>query len=265
MSENNEILETKVDENEELEPAREIVFEEALEAILFAAGYPVSYATLAKVFNMTPTQTKNRVIDYAIKYNNSNEIVRGVNLLLYPDSCQLSTKQYYLPEIRAALGVKKTGSLSTSALETLAIVAYNQPTTRAFVDALRRVDSSYQMTSLVDRGLIECVGRLDAPGRPMLYGTTSAFLRCFGLAGLDALPETSEELIALFEKTKKEQEEEMMQQEAEQLSIDDLMDEGIHSVNVPDDAENDTAADKAQDSTEPEYDEAGVEDDISYE
>jgi segregation and condensation protein B len=207
---------------------------------------------------MTPTQTKNRVIDYAIKYNNS-DIARGVNLLLYPDSCQLCTKQYYLPEIRTALGVKKTGTLSTSAIETLAIVAYNQPTTRAFVDALRRVDSSYQMTSLVDRGLIECVGRLDAPGRPMLYGTTSAFLRCFGLAGLDALPETSEELIALFEKTKKEQEEEMMNEIAEQLSIDDLMSEEVHNGDT-------LSAEAINESTEaPEYEEAGVEDDISYE
>ena len=176
---------------------RSVVFEEALEAILFAAGHPITYATLARVFESTPTKVKEQVMDYATIYNNS-EFPRGVILLTYADSCQLCTKKYYLNEIREALGIKKSGSLSTSSMEALAIVAYNQPVTRVFVDTLRRVDSSYAMNNLLDRGLIECKGRLDAPGRPMLYGTTSDFLRAFGLSSIDALPQTAEEIKAMF-------------------------------------------------------------------
>ena len=176
---------------------RPVIFEEALEAILFAAGHPISYATLARVFESTPTKVKEQVLSYALLYNNS-EIPRGVILLTYADSCQLCTKKYYLNEIREALGIKKSGSLSTSSMEALAIVAYNQPVTRVFVDTLRRVDSSYAMNNLIDRGLIECKGRLDAPGRPMLYGTTPDFLRAFGLSSIEALPQTAEEIKAMF-------------------------------------------------------------------
>ena len=181
---------------------RIIVFEEALEAILFAAGHPITYATLARVFETTPAKVKEKVIDYSLKYNNP-EIPRGVILLTYADSCQLCTKQYYLHEIREALGIKKSGTLSTSSLEALAIVAYNQPVTRAFVDTLRRADSSYAMNNLIDRGLIESKGRLDAPGRPMLYGTTSDFLRSFGLKDISNLPRTPEEIQEMFAKAKR--------------------------------------------------------------
>ena len=183
------------------EEIRDVVFEEALEAILFAAGHPISYATLARVFNSTPSKIKDMVFEYSLKYNNP-EIKRGVMLLTFGDTCQLCTKQYYLPEIREALGIRKSGTLSTSSMEVLAIVAYNQPVTRVFVDTLRRVDSSYAMNNLIDRGLIESKGRLDAPGRPMLYGTTPDFLRCFGLKDLNALPKTTEELIKVFEKAR---------------------------------------------------------------
>ena len=180
---------------------RSIVIEEAIEAILFAAGHPISYATLARVFESTPAKVRDIVAEYSLKYNNS-ELPRGVLQLTYSDSCQLCTKEHYLTEIRDALGIKKSGTLSSSAMETLAIVAYNQPVTRLFVDTLRKVDSSYAMNSLIDRGLIECKGRLDVPGRPMLYGTTSDFLRCFGLSDLDALPKTTEEMTQVFANAK---------------------------------------------------------------
>ena len=183
------------------DPERVVIFEEALEAILFAAGHPISYATLARVFDLTPQRVKEKVFDYSLKYNNCN-IERGVMLLTFADTCQLCTKQYYLAEIRDALGIRKSGSLSTSSMEALAIVAYNQPVTRVFVDTLRRVDSSYAMNNLLDRGLIESKGRLDAPGRPMLYGTTADFLRCFGLDSLASLPRTSEELMQMFDNAK---------------------------------------------------------------
>ena len=193
MSETKQII-----ENNEEEAPRVVVFEEALEAVLFAAGHPITYSTLARVFELTPAVVKDKVFDYALKYNDPS-IPRGVILLTYKDSCQLCTKEHYLTEIRDALGIRKSGSLSTSSMEVLAIVAYNQPVTRAFVDTLRRVDSSYAMNNLLDRGLITSTGRLDVPGRPMLYGTTSDFLRCFGLNDLDSLPKTSDELIEVFE------------------------------------------------------------------
>ncbi len=207
------------------EEPRAIVFEEALEAILFAAGHPISYATLARVFEMTPAKVRDRVFEYSLKYN-SPDIPRGVIMLVFNDSCQLCTKKYYLNEIREALGIRKSGTLSTSSMEVLAIVAYNQPVTRVFVDTLRRADSSYAMNNLLDRGLIESKGRLDAPGRPMLYGTTNDFLRCFGLKDLKELPQTTEEIQSMFANTSNvsdEVEEDI--EGAEQISLDEAMDE----------------------------------------
>lgn len=240
------------------EPAREVIFEEALEAILFAAGHPISYATLARVFESTPSKIKENVIDYSIQYNNS-DIPRGVILLTYADSCQLCTKKYYLNEIRDALGIKKSGTLSTSSMEALAIVAYNQPVTRAFVDTLRRVDSSYAMNNLIDRGLIESKGRLDAPGRPMLYGTTPDFLRAFGLSTIDALPTTAEEIQAMFAKMNGEQ--------ASEESVDELqiaMTEEELAVNTADSEETGTSApdEKAEPAVDSYEDEQSAEDDI---
>ena len=86
-------------------------------------------------------------------------------------------------------GIRKNGNLSNSSIETLAIVAYNQPVTRSYIDQVRKVESSYAVNNLLDRGLIEPKGRLDAPGRPMLFGTTPDFLRCFGLTSLADLPD----------------------------------------------------------------------------
>ena len=217
MSETKQIIEI----NEEEAP-RVVVFEEALEAILFAAGHPITYATLARVFELTPAVVKDKVFDYAMRYNDPT-IPRGVILLTYKDSCQLCTKEHYLAEIRDALGIRKSGSLSTSSMEVLAIVAYNQPVTRAFVDTLRRVDSSYAMNNLLDRGLIKATGRLDVPGRPMLYGTTLDFLRCFGLNDLDSLPKTSDELIEAFEGAKLQEEAEVIDGEQLTLDIDNVM------------------------------------------
>lgn len=200
-----------------IETERPVVFEEALEAILFAAGHPITYATLARVFECTPSKIKEQVSKYAEIYNNSTT-PRGVILLTYADSCQLCTKKYYLTEIREALGIRKSGSLSSSSMEALAIVAYNQPVTRVFVDTLRRVDSSYAMNNLIDRGLIESKGRLDAPGRPMLYGTTPDFLRAFGLTSIDSLPQTADEIKAMFARMDGAEEE---ADANEQLSISD--------------------------------------------
>ncbi len=157
----------------------------AVEAILFAAGYPVKYEKLSEVIGLPQRDLRALISAMAEGYRD-----RGIQLLMYPDACQLTTREVFAPYIREALGIKRGGNLSNSSLEVLAVVAYNQPVTRAYVDTVRGVDSSYAVTSLLDKGLIEAVGRLDAPGRPMLYGTTEKFLRVFGLSSLADLPET---------------------------------------------------------------------------
>ena len=172
----------------------------AIEAILYAAGHPVEYEKLSAVLGLDTKDVRNMIDAMALEYNNEDS-KRGVLLLCYPDSCQFATKEKFLPYIREALGIKRGGNLSNSTLEALAVVAYNQPVTRSYVDAVRGVDSSYAMTSLIDKGLIESKDRLDAPGRPMLYTTTEKFLRVFGLSSLEDLPETELSPTAIDEKS----------------------------------------------------------------
>lgn len=163
--------------------------EGAIEAILYAAGYPVKYAKIAEVLGLDLHNTKKLISHMAEEYNGEKS-KRGISLLMFDDTCQFCTKEPYAPYIREALGIRRGGNLSASSMEVLAIVAYNQPLTRTFVDQVRGVDSSYAMNSLIDKGLIESCGRLDAPGRPMLYVTTDKFLRVFGLNSLSELPAT---------------------------------------------------------------------------
>ena len=157
-----------------------------IEAIIFAAGYPMKYDKLAQTLNITPSEVKRYVSELAEKYNDDSH---GIMILMFPETCQFCTKEQHLPYIKEALGIKRGGNLSNSSMEVLAIVAYNQPITRSFVDAVRGVDSSYAVSSLVDKGLIEATGRMDAPGRPMLYSTTDKFLRVFGISSINELPE----------------------------------------------------------------------------
>lgn len=163
--------------------------ESAIEAILYAAGYPVKYSKIAEVLGLDEKNTRTIIEHMSHDYNDPAS-KRGINLLMFPETCQLSTKEQYAPYIREALGIRRGGNLSASSMEVLAIVAYNQPVTRSFVDQVRGVDSSYAVNSLIDKALIEPCGRLDAPGRPMLYVTTEKFLRVFGLSSLSELPAT---------------------------------------------------------------------------
>lgn len=163
--------------------------ESAIEAILYAAGYPVKYTKLSEVLGLEVKDVKTMVEHMAIQYNKEDSS-RGINLLVFEETCQFCTKEQYAPYIREALGIKRGGNLSASSLEVLAVIAYNQPVTRAYVDTVRGVDSSYAMNSLIDKGLIEACGRLDAPGRPMIYKTTEKFLRVFGINSLEDLPQT---------------------------------------------------------------------------
>ena len=185
---------------------------EAIEAILYAAGYPVKYDKLAEVLGLSPADVKLFCEHMATEYEKNG---RGIMMLCLPETCQLTTKEQYMPYIREALGIKRGGNLSASSLEVLAIVAYNQPVTRAYIDAVRGVDSSYAVGSLLDKGLIEACGRLDAPGRPMLYVTTDKFLRVFGLNSLSELPETEALSIAAAQVDANAESEEAEQQTAE--------------------------------------------------
>lgn len=165
-----------------------------LEAVLFAAGHPLSYDVLAEITECTQDELKQNLNEMAAAYSdNANE--RGIQLIMYGESCQLCTKEEYIEKIRAALGVRQGGNLSRSSMETLAIVAYHQPVTRSYIDSVRGIDSSYAVNNLSDKHLIEECGRLDAPGRPALFKTTDDFLRVFGITSLEELPPV--ELFAL--------------------------------------------------------------------
>ena len=163
--------------------------EGAIEAILYAAGYPVKYSKLSEVLGLDIRNTK-KIVEHMSEEFNGERSKRGVNLLVFEETCQFCTKEQYAPYIREALGIRRGGNLSASSMEVLAVIAYNQPVTRSFVDQVRGVDSSYAFNSLIDKALIEACGRLDAPGRPMLYITTEKFLRVFGINSLSELPAT---------------------------------------------------------------------------
>ena len=178
--------EIKLQENETVDAVEIKNPSAVIEAIMFAAGYPMKYEKLAETLNITPSEVKRHVSELAEKYNDDDH---GIMILMFPETCQFCTKEQHLPLIKEALGIKRGGNLSNSSMEVLAIVAYNQPVTRSFVDLVRGVDSNYAMNSLIDKALIECSGRLDAPGRPMLYSTTDKFLRVFGISSINELPE----------------------------------------------------------------------------
>lgn len=158
----------------------------AIEAILFASGTPILVQKVAEALE-TDVATLNAVIDELIESYNSSD--RGLMILRLDDSLQLCTRQQYSEHIRLALDNRRNSPLSNAAMESLAIIAYNQPVTRAYVEQIRGVDSGAVITNLVEKGLLQEVGRLDAPGRPILFGTTVDFLRCFGISSLDELPE----------------------------------------------------------------------------
>lgn len=156
-----------------------------IEAILFAAGFPVKYERIAQTLEISEDELKTILNSEAFSYED-----RGIRLIRFADSCQLCTNELYERQVKVALGMRHGGALSNSSMETLAIIAYNQPVTKAFIEQVRGVDSSYAVTTLCEKQLVEVVGRLDVPGKPNLYGTTETFLRCFGLSSLDELPKT---------------------------------------------------------------------------
>ena len=160
--------------------------ESAIEAILFASGEPIHVDRICVAMEMdrpTVEQVLQKLMDF-YAYER-----RGIRLLRIEDSWQLCSAPDYGDVIRKAFEVRKPAKLSQPALEVLTIIAYYQPTTRAYVDQIRGVDSSYTMGLLQERKLIEECGRLQVPGRPHLYRTTKQFLRAFHLTSLEDLPE----------------------------------------------------------------------------
>ena len=160
--------------------------EAAVEGILFASGEPVAADRIAVALNLdrdTVDQVLRRLADY---YSYER---RGMRLVRMEDTWQLCSAPEYADLIRRAFEIRKPAKLSQPALEVLTIIAYYQPTTRAYVDQIRGVDSAYTVGLLLDRHLIEECGRLQVPGRPRLYRTTKAFLRAFHLNSVDDLPE----------------------------------------------------------------------------
>ncbi|MBR2583416.1 MAG: SMC-Scp complex subunit ScpB [Oscillospiraceae bacterium] len=157
----------------------------ALEAILFASGESIPTARLSLVLGVDEEEILRCARELAEGYEREN---RGIRLLRLDDRLQLCSAPEYAPYVAKALEQRKPAQLTQSALEALAIVAYFQPVTRAYIDQVRGVDSSYTVSTLLERGLIEVAGRLDVPGRPSLLRTTDVFLRTMGVSSLEELP-----------------------------------------------------------------------------
>lgn len=158
----------------------------AMEGILFAAGEPVGVERICmslEIDRATADKVAQNLMDY---YSYER---RGLRMVKLDTSYQLCSAPEYADIIRKTFESRKPAKLSPPALEVLSIIAYYQPTTRAYVDQVRGVDSSYTVGLLLDRELIEECGRLAVPGRPILYRTTPTFLRSFGLSSLEELPE----------------------------------------------------------------------------
>ena len=157
----------------------------AVEAILFAAGEPIAASRVALVLDVETETVISCAKELAQAYEESQS---GIRLVRMGESLQLCSAPEFSTYVLRALEQRRPPRLSQSALEALAVVAYFQPVTRAYIDQVRGVDSSYTVSSLLDRGLIEAAGKLEAPGRPTLYQTSALFLRTMGISDLEELP-----------------------------------------------------------------------------
>ncbi len=158
----------------------------SLEAMLFAAGDPVEVSKLADALELDIETVEKMLGSLSAQYDERNS---GLMLIRIDNKYQLCTREAYSDNVRKLMEIRKNAPLSNAAFEVLAIIAYNKSVTRSFIEQVRGVDCSGPVSSLVQKGLIEEKGRLDLPGRPLIYGTTDRFLRCFSLNSLDDLPE----------------------------------------------------------------------------
>ena len=161
-----------------------------IEALLFASGEPISLDRLSEASGIEPETVVKLIDRLERKYNVSDSAIRVLRL---ENSYQLSTREEYAPYIKRAMENKRQARLSPAALVVLAVVAYNQPVTKAFVAQVRGTDSSGVINTLVERELMYEAGRLELPGRPITYKTTDNFLRCFKLESLAQLPSLPDE------------------------------------------------------------------------
>ena len=198
----------------------------AAEAAIFAYGSAISFDKLAEAIGAEEKQIPQLLHSMLGRYEKS-----AFELLILDGHTQLCTKSEYAQVVRNALTIRHNQPLSRAALEVLAIIAYNQPATRALVDKVRGIESPSVIMSLCDKGLIEEVGRLDAPGRPMLYGTTTVFLRTFGLETIDDLDEVPE--LSMFTQQIKEQRRELLlgeestKTQKDQLTLEAVSENGV--------------------------------------
>ena len=159
--------------------------ESAIEAILFASGAPVPAERIALVLGVE----KDRVMAAARRLSDWYSYEqRGIRLAVLEEKLQLCSAPEYASEITRTMEQRRPPKLSQAALEVLAVVAYFQPVTRAYIEQVRGVDSSYTVSTLTERGLIEPCGRLEVPGRPTIYKTGDLFLRTMGISSLEELP-----------------------------------------------------------------------------
>lgn len=157
----------------------------ALEAVLFACGEPLEIERLAEGLQIEKAAVRQQLLEYQQSLTSSE---RGIELRFLDDKVQLCSKVQYEQLIVSVAAMKKNAPLSNAAMEVLAVVAYNQPVTKSFIEQVRGVESGQVVNNLVEKGLVEEAGRLNVPGRPLTYRTTANFLRCFGLTNLGDLP-----------------------------------------------------------------------------
>ncbi len=163
--------------------------ESIIESVLFAAGEPVDVEKLSDILDIDTKSTRAVVTALADKYDRE---MRGLRIIRLEDSYQMCTRREYSDYISKLVEPRRSLSLSNAAMEVLAIVAYKQPVTRAVIEQIRGVSCDTLVNKLLEKNFIEEVGRLDTPGRPMLFGTTDEFLRCFGIESVMELPEFDE-------------------------------------------------------------------------
>ena len=174
-----------------------------LEAVLFAVGEPIELERLAQALEVDELLLSQVLENLRASYDERDS---GLCILKLDDKYQICSKKEYADSIRKVLEIKRNAPLSQAAFEVLAIIAYNQPVTKAFTEQIRGVDCSAVISTLCQRGLIEEKGRLDLPGRPLIYGTTPNFLRCFCLTSLNDLPSVPENSGSEAEKDGKNEE-----------------------------------------------------------
>lgn len=155
------------------------------EAMLFAAGTPVSVQKFATALEAEPLQMQEMLDGFMSRYNYKHG---GLRIIQLEDSYQICTRSEHFDSIQTLLNPAKSPELSRAALEVLSIIAYHQPVIKSVVEQVRGVDCSGIINKLLSRNLIEERGRHPSPGKPILYGTTQEFLRCFGLSTIDELP-----------------------------------------------------------------------------